>query len=78
MDAETQKDVEHLLDDQMANIRRTYEEAVKVGYLDCIIWLFNLELEDSREVAIDIFGEQLREQLEGSEKPEAIRSCLLP
>jgi hypothetical protein len=42
MDPETQKDVEHLLDDQMANIRRTYEQ-LKVG-----------------------------------EKPEAIRSCLLP
>jgi hypothetical protein len=30
MDPWTQKDVEHLLDDQMANIRRTYEEAIKV------------------------------------------------
>jgi hypothetical protein len=78
VDNETMKDVEHLLDDQMANIRRKYDEAIKAGYMDCIVWLFNLELEDSREVAIDIFGEQLREQLEGSEKPEAIRSCLLP
>jgi hypothetical protein len=52
MDAEKMKDVEHLLDDQTANIRRTYEEAIKVGFKDCVIWLFNLELEDSREVAI--------------------------
>jgi hypothetical protein len=48
------------------------------GYLDCVIWLFNLELEDSREVAISIFGEQLREQLDVGHKPDAIRSCLLP
>jgi hypothetical protein len=62
----------------MANIRRTYEQATKAGCKDCVVWLFNLELEDSREVAISIFGEQLRGQLEGSEKTEAIRSCLLP
>jgi hypothetical protein len=78
MDAETQKDAEHLLDDQLPNIRRAYEEAVNAGSKDPVIWLFNLELDDSREVAISIFGERLREQLNVGEKPEAIRSCLLP
>jgi hypothetical protein len=78
MDAETQKDVEHLLDDQLANIRRTYDEATKAGCNDCVVWLFALDFEDSREVAISIFGERLREQLQDSEKPDAIRSCLLP
>jgi hypothetical protein len=78
MDHETYRDVEHLLDDQLANIRRAYEQATKAGCKDCVVWLFDLELEDSREVAISIFGEHLLGQLEGSENPEAIRSCLLP
>jgi hypothetical protein len=44
MDAEIQKDVEHLLDDQMANIRRAYFDASKAGCADPVVWLFNLEL----------------------------------
>jgi hypothetical protein len=78
MDAETQEDIEHLLDDQLAKIRAAFEEAAALGCKDPVVWLFNLKLEDSREVACSIFGECLREQLQGSEKSDAIRSCLLP
>jgi hypothetical protein len=77
MDAETQKDVEHLLDDQIANIRAAYEDAIKGAFADPIIWLFNLELEDSREVAIGIMGEKLREQLKPPRSPDVIPSCLM-
>jgi hypothetical protein len=78
MDAETQKDVEHLLDDQLQSIRRAYANAIKAGCADPVIWMFNLELEDSREVAIDIFGKRLREQLAQSDfSRDVTRSCLL-
>jgi hypothetical protein len=78
MDPETPIDVEHLLDDQLTNIRAAYEEAPKAGCCDPVIWLFQLELEDSREVAVDIMGEGLREELnQHRSSPEVIRSCLL-
>jgi hypothetical protein len=78
MDAETLKEVEHLLDDQLPKIRRAYEDAIKDGCKDPVVWLFSLELEDSLEVACDIFGEGLREQLEAHQRRDAIPSCLLP
>jgi hypothetical protein len=78
MDAETQKDVEHLLDDQLPNIRRSYEEAINAGCKDPVVWLFNLELRDSLEVACGIFGMGLREQVKAQQRADAIPSCLLP
>jgi hypothetical protein len=78
MDSETLKDVEHLLDDQLPKIRHAFEEAAALGCKDPVVWLFNLDLENSLEVACGIFGEYLREQLEDGASPEAIRSCLLP
>ncbi len=78
MDDDTLKDVEHMLDDQQANIRRTYEDAIRAGCADPVVWLFNLGLRDSLEVACGIFGERLREQLRGQQCGDAIPSCLLP
>jgi hypothetical protein len=75
MDAETLNDIEHLLDDQLPNIRRTNEEAIKAGCADPVVWLFNLELKDSREVAIDIFGKRLCEKLKAQQRGDAIPSC---
>jgi hypothetical protein len=51
LDDDTLKDVEHLLDDQLANIRQTYDDAIRAGCADPVVWLFNLELRDSLEVA---------------------------
>ena len=78
MDDDTLKDIEHLLDDQLANIRQTYDDAIRAGCADPVVWLFNLELRDSLEVACGIFGERLREQLKGHQLGDAIPSCLLP
>ena len=78
MESETQKGVEHLLDDQLPNIRRAFDDASKAGCKDPVVWLFNLELRDSLEVACGIFGEGLRDQLKAQEHGEAIPSCLLP
>jgi hypothetical protein len=78
MDAETQKDVEHLLDDQLQNVQRAYADAIKSGCGDPVIWMLNLELDASRKVAIDIFGKRLREQLAQSDfSRDVTRSCQL-
>jgi hypothetical protein len=77
MDDERLKDVEHLLDDQLSNIRRTYEGAIKADCNDPVVWLFNLELRDSLEVACGIFGKRLREKLKAQQRGDAIPSCLL-
>jgi hypothetical protein len=78
MKSETQKDVAHLLDDQLPNIRRAFDDASKAGCKDPVVWRFNLELRDSLEVACGIFGERLREPLKGHQSGDAIPSCLLP
>jgi hypothetical protein len=63
MDARIQKEVEYLFDDQLPNIRAAFEEAIKAVCADPVLWLFNLELLDSREAAIDLLSEGLREEL---------------
>ena len=77
MDDKTLKDVEYLLDDQLPNIRSAFEEAIKGVCADPVLWLFNLELLDSREVAIDMLGEGLREELKAPRSPDVIPSCLM-
>jgi hypothetical protein len=77
MDDETLKEVEYLLDDQLPNIRAAFEEANKGVCADPVLWLFNLELLDSREVAIDLLGEGLREELKVPRAPDVIPSCLM-
>jgi hypothetical protein len=77
MDADIQKEVEYLLDDQLPNIRAAFEEAIKAVCADPVLWLFNLELLDSREVAIDLLGEGLREELKSPRAPDVIPSCVM-